>query len=72
MGGCVVGTTQDHRKRAEECVAKAQLSDQESDKVLWLTLAQSWVRLGEHVAQAGAYSAESLHEEEPFLKVPSD
>ena len=45
-----MGTT-DHRKCAEECVAFARLADAESDKALWLTLAQSWVRLGEHVAR---------------------
>ena len=46
-----MGTIQDHRKCAEECVAMAQMSQGESDKALWLTLAQSWVRLAEHVAQ---------------------
>ena len=46
-----MGTTiEDHRRGAEECVAMARLSDAESDKALWLTLAQSWVRLAEHVA----------------------
>jgi hypothetical protein len=29
----------------------ARLADAESDKALWLTLAQSWVRLAEHVAR---------------------
>ena len=47
-----MGTIQDHRKYAEECVAMARLSQAESDKALWLTLAQSWVRLAEHVALA--------------------
>ena len=47
----VMGTT-NHRKCAEECVAMARLADAESDKALWLTLAQSWVRLAEHVARA--------------------
>jgi hypothetical protein len=28
----------------------AQSSHDDSDKALWLTLAQSWVRLAEHVA----------------------
>jgi hypothetical protein len=32
----------------------AQLCEDDKDKVLWLTLAQSWVRLAEHVARAGA------------------
>ena len=45
-----MGTT-DHRKCAEECVAMARLADAECDKALWLTLAQSWVRLAEHVAR---------------------
>jgi hypothetical protein len=47
-----MGTIHDHRKCAEECVAMAQLSEHDSDKALWLTLAQSWVRLAEHVARS--------------------
>jgi hypothetical protein len=43
---------QDHRKCAETCVAMARRSEDDSDKALWLTLAQSWVRLAEHVARA--------------------
>lgn len=46
-----MGTIQDHRRHAEECVAMARQSEAQSDKALWLTLAQSWVRLAEHVAQ---------------------
>jgi hypothetical protein len=46
-----VGTTLDHRRCAEECVARARLSEDNTDKVLWLTLAQSWVRLAEHSAR---------------------
>jgi hypothetical protein len=30
----------------------AQSSEDDSDKALWLTLAQSWVRLAEHVERA--------------------
>jgi hypothetical protein len=48
-----MGTTQDHRKCAEQCVAMARAADDDRDKALWLTLAQSWVRLAEHVARAG-------------------
>jgi hypothetical protein len=29
----------------------ARLSSDDNDKALWLTLAQSWVRLAEHVAR---------------------
>ncbi len=46
-----MGTAQDHRRYAEECVAMAQRADDDGDKALWLTLAQSWVRLAEHVAR---------------------
>lgn len=49
-----MGTTQDHRRYAEECVAMARRSEDDNDKVLWLALAQSWVRLAEHVAHAEA------------------
>jgi hypothetical protein len=30
----------------------ARAAGDQKDKALWLTLAQSWVRLAEHVAQA--------------------
>jgi hypothetical protein len=46
----MMGTTQDHRRYAEQCVVMAQRSEDDNDKALWLTLAQSWVRLAEHVA----------------------
>lgn len=55
--GVVMGTGIDHRRCAEECVAMARLSEDDRDKALWLTLAQSWVRLAEHVAYAEAASA---------------
>jgi hypothetical protein len=29
----------------------ARLADDQRDKALWLTLAQSWVKLAEHVAR---------------------
>ena len=58
-----MGTT-NHRKCAEECLAMARLSDAESDKALWLTLAQSWVRLAEHVAHMESRAAEAETSEE--------
>ena len=42
--------TQGHEKYAEKCVAMALSSEQDVDKALWLTLAQSWAQLGEQVA----------------------
>jgi hypothetical protein len=32
----------------------AQRSEDDNDKALWLTLAQSWMRLAEHVARIGS------------------
>jgi hypothetical protein len=52
MGRAVAERVVDHRKRAQECVAMAMHAKDESDKALWLTLAQSWMRLAEHVAHA--------------------
>ena len=42
--------TQIREKYAEKCVAMALSSEQDVDKALWLTLAQSWAQLGEQVA----------------------
>lgn len=41
---------EDHRRYAEDCVTMALSSTQDDDRALWLTLAQSWVRLAEQVA----------------------
>ena len=35
----------------------AQRSEDESDKALWLTLAQSWVKLAEHVSRGPSWAA---------------
>jgi hypothetical protein len=45
----------------------ARLADAESDKALWLTLAQSWVRLAEHVArmESRATALETSEVDEP-------
>ena len=49
-----LGTTLDHRRYAEECVVMARRAEDDQDKMLWLTLAQSWVRLAEHVERSAA------------------
>jgi hypothetical protein len=35
-------------------MSMARRADDDNDKALWLTLAQSWVRLADHVARASA------------------
>jgi hypothetical protein len=49
--------SRDHRRHAEVCVAMARAAADQNDKALWLTLAQSWVRLAEHVTRAGDVAA---------------
>jgi hypothetical protein len=58
-----MGTTLDHRRCAEECVAMARLAGNDGDKALWLTLATSWVRLAEHVARFETSAALEAGEE---------
>lgn len=67
-----MGTTQDHRKCAEECFAMAQLSRHDSDKALWLTLAQSWVRLAEHVERGGPSPDSIQDDDESILESARD
>jgi hypothetical protein len=63
-------TTANHRRYAEECVAMAQRSEDESDKALWLTLAQSWVKLAEHVARGPSWvGAEAAEHDAPSVAV---
>jgi hypothetical protein len=58
-----MGTTLDHRRYAEECVAMAQRAEDGQDKALWLTLAQSWVRLAEHVERSTVETVLEMQDE---------
>jgi len=56
-----MGTSPDHRRFAEECVVMAQSCKDANDKALWITLAQSWVRLAEHAStHAGSETAAAI------------
>jgi hypothetical protein len=48
----------------------ARASDDDSDKALWLTLAQSWVRLADHVAR-GDLDGEGQGDDDEMLAVQS-
>jgi hypothetical protein len=37
-----------YRTNAEDCLRQASADHNERDKPLWITLAQSWLRLAEH------------------------
>jgi hypothetical protein len=41
-------STDSYRSNAEECLRLASLDRNENDRPLWVTLAQSWLRLAEH------------------------
>ena len=41
-------TSIDYRTNAEDCLRHARADRNEHDKPLWVTLAQSWLRLAEH------------------------
>jgi len=58
-----MGTTDDHRREAEECIAMALQSADVTDKALWMTLAQSWVRMDEDLAVAAETSLAPAPEE---------
>jgi len=47
-------TSLDHRKCADDCIAQAQIAEIDSDKVLWLAMAKSWILLADDVAHASA------------------
>ena len=49
-----------------ECVAKARAADDHEDKVLWLTLAQSWVLLAEHAARGEQFGCAATSDESAF------
>lgn len=49
----------------------AQAADDQNDKALWLTLAQSWVRLAKHVARVRSPEL-SITEDEDSLAAHSD
>jgi hypothetical protein len=50
----------------------ARASDDDRDKVLWLTLAQSWVRLAEHVARSATAERGAHGREDVFAAHSSD
>jgi hypothetical protein len=46
-GSGVMTSIERYRANAENCLRQAS-TDHEQDKPLWITLAQSWLRLAEH------------------------
>jgi hypothetical protein len=67
-----MGTPQDHRRCAEDCVAMAQTAEHEGDKALWLTLALSWLRLAEHVAHVSGSQCDAADGDDVLAVNSSD
>jgi len=67
-----MGTVGNHRRCAEECVAKARAAADDTDKVLWLMLAQSWLRLAEDVAHLAGLPGGVTHTREDEADLSSD
>jgi hypothetical protein len=55
-----------YRLNAEDCLYRAKAAQDERDVPLWVTLAQSWLRLAEHADRVteDLRSAGTLHAEE--------
>jgi hypothetical protein len=43
-----MNATHEYRINAEDCLRLASADRNENDRPLWITLAQSWLRLAEH------------------------
>jgi hypothetical protein len=49
-------STSVYRSNAEECLRMANAAQDQRDRPLWITLAQSWLRLAELSARGGPAS----------------
>ena len=46
-----MGSAKEYRVIAQDCLRMAVIADDERDRPLWVTMAQSWIQLAEHVAR---------------------
>jgi hypothetical protein len=44
-----MSSANNYRTNAEDCLRMAKQASEERDRPLWATMAQSWLRLAEHV-----------------------
>jgi hypothetical protein len=43
-----MNSANEYRSNAEDCLRLAKLAPDDRDRPLWVTMAQSWLRLAEH------------------------
>ena len=58
-------SAEEYRGNAESCMRMASQSSDERDKPLWLTMAQSWLRLAELFEQEDATENHGAEETSP-------
>jgi hypothetical protein len=46
-----MGSPNEYRDIAQDCLRMAVIADDERDRPLWVTMAQSWIQLAEHVSR---------------------
>jgi hypothetical protein len=46
-----MGSAKEYRVIAQDCLRMAAGAEDERDRPLWVTMAQSWIQLAEHVAR---------------------
>jgi hypothetical protein len=61
----------EYRTIAENCLRQAHAAQDERDKPLWVTMAQSWLRLAEHRERINEDFEESDRNGEPADRAPA-
>ena len=46
-----MGSPNEYRDIAQDCLRMAVIAEDERDRPLWVTMAQSWIQLAEHVSR---------------------
>ena len=46
-----MSSAKDYRVIAQDCLRMAVIAEDERDRPLWVTMAQSWIQLAEHVSR---------------------
>jgi hypothetical protein len=46
-----MGSANEYRDIAQDCLRMAVIAEDERDRPLWVTMAQSWIQLAEHISR---------------------
>jgi hypothetical protein len=68
-GSGVMTSIEQYRANAENCLRQASTDHNEHDKPLWITLAQSWLRLAEHADRVNSEIRDGKPEREEELEM---